>query len=67
MHENHRPDELLTLDEVAAILKVSTSTLRTWRSNGTGPTLFRAGKYLRCRRSALEEFIHEREQSDVFN
>ena len=34
----HRPDgDLLTLSEVAAILRVPVNTLRWWRQQGTGP------------------------------
>lgn len=54
-------DEILTLDEVAQILKVPVGTLRKWRTNGEGPKGFRAGKYVRYRRSAVEQFITEQE------
>lgn len=54
-------DEILTLDEVAQILKIPISTLRKWRTNAQGPKGFRAGKYVRYRRSAVEQFIAEQE------
>ncbi len=54
-------DEILTLDEVAQILKVPVGTLRKWRTNGEGPKGFRAGKYVRYRRSAVEQFVTEQE------
>ncbi|RSN27500.1 excisionase [Amycolatopsis sp. WAC 01416] len=40
-------DPLLTIDEVAGILRVPTETLRTWRKLGKGPAGIRVGKYVR--------------------
>lgn len=37
-------DELLTLVDVAEILKVSPNTLRWWRQQHTGPEMFRMGR-----------------------
>jgi excisionase family DNA binding protein len=54
-------DELLTLQEVAGVLKVPVTTLRKWRTSGTGPTGFRVGKYVRFRRSAVEQFVSDQE------
>jgi excisionase family DNA binding protein len=57
-------DDVLTFDEVAAFLKVPVGTLRTWRSKGEGPTGFRAGKYVRFRRSSVDRFIAEQEEKE---
>jgi excisionase family DNA binding protein len=54
-------DELLTLDEVAAHLKVPAATLRKWRAQRSGPAAFRLGKHLRYRRSAVESFLRDQE------
>lgn len=54
-------DELLSICEVAAILKVPVTTLRKWRSAGNGPRGFRLGKYVRFRRSSVDRFISDRE------
>jgi excisionase family DNA binding protein len=52
------PDELLTLDEVAAELKVSREALYRWRRRGTGPPSVRLpGGAVRIRRSALSEWL----------
>lgn len=52
------PDELLTLDEVAAELKVSREALYRWRRRGTGPPAIRLpGGAVRIRRSALLEWL----------
>jgi len=40
------PEELLTLSEVADILRVSVNTLRWWRQNQTGPEFFKIGRHL---------------------
>jgi excisionase family DNA binding protein len=55
-------DELLTVEEVAAIFKVPVATVRKWRNNREGPPGFRVGKYVRYRRSVVEEFIAGRER-----
>jgi excisionase family DNA binding protein len=57
-------DELLTLEEVAAILKLPVATLRKWRVEGKGPAGFRLGKYIRYRRSTVEAFIKEQEDAE---
>jgi excisionase family DNA binding protein len=57
-------DELLTLDEVAAYLKLPVATLRKWRVEGRGPAAFRLGKHLRYRRSTVEAFIKEQEDAE---
>ncbi|RSM51037.1 hypothetical protein DMB66_42920 [Actinoplanes sp. ATCC 53533] len=57
-------EEILTLDEVAQLLKVPVGTLRKWRTDGEGPKGFRAGEYIRYRRSAVEQFIAEQERRE---
>jgi excisionase family DNA binding protein len=57
-------DDVLTFDEVATILRVPVGTLRTWRGKGEGPAGFRAGKYVRFRRSSVERFITEQENKE---
>lgn len=43
----HANDELLTLAEVAEIVRVPEATLRYWRHLGTGPRSFRIGRSVR--------------------
>ena len=50
-------DEILTLDEVAAYLKVSESTLSRWRSAQTGPPFLRLGGIARYRLDALDQWL----------
>lgn len=40
------PDELLTLLEVASILKTPPSTVRDWRHRSIGPKFFRLGRHV---------------------
>jgi DNA-binding transcriptional MerR regulator len=41
------PEELLSLSEVAEILRVPINTLRWWRQIGTGPEFFKIGRHHR--------------------
>ena len=40
-------DEMLTLDETAALLRVPENTLRYWRVIGAGPRSFKVGRHVR--------------------
>ena len=53
-------DELLTIDEVAAVVRAPVATLRYWRHLGTGPKSFRLGRHVVYRRSDVEAWISER-------
>ncbi|HET7041790.1 MAG TPA: helix-turn-helix domain-containing protein, partial [Gemmatimonadales bacterium] len=50
---SHAGDEMLTLKEVAALLRVPEATLRYWRHLGTGPRGFRLGRSVRYWRSEV--------------
>ena len=43
----HAGDELMSIKEVAALLRVPEATLRYWRHLGTGPRGFRIGRSVR--------------------
>jgi len=57
-HERH-DDELLTLEDVAHILKTSENTVRWWRQTGTGPEFFKIGRRLHTTVGDLRRFIRE--------
>ncbi|WP_411267437.1 helix-turn-helix domain-containing protein [Actinoplanes sp. KI2] len=59
-------DEILTIEDVAEILKVPVGTVRKWRSARIGPKGFRVGKYVRFRRSSVDLFIEQREAAQDF-
>jgi len=52
-------DQLLTIAEVIAELRVSRTTFYRWRRQGTGPPAVRLpGGGVRIRRSALRQWLH---------
>jgi excisionase family DNA binding protein len=52
------PDDLLTIDEVIATLRVSRAAFYRWRRRGTGPATVRLpGGAVRVRRSALQQWL----------
>jgi hypothetical protein len=52
-------EELLTIEEVLAVLRVSRTAFGRWRRQGTGPTIIRQpGGSVRIRRSARGWWLH---------
>lgn len=45
--DNHEHDELLSIAEAAAFLRVPVATMRYWRYCGDGPFSFRLGRHVR--------------------
>lgn len=58
------PDELLTLAEVAAILRIPIATLRYWRHLHIGPPSFRIGRGVRYWRSEVMRWLHEQSRGN---
>ena len=59
-HPNDPPpaaDQLLTISEVAAIVRAPLATLRYWRHLGTGPRSFRLGRRVVYRAGDLRAWI----------
>jgi len=53
-----QPDELLTIEEVIAELRVPRSTFYRWRQAGTAPRVLKLPSgAVRIRRTALEEWL----------
>ncbi len=50
-------DELLTMAEVAAVVRVPLATLRYWRHLGTGPRSFRIGRSVRYWRTEVHAWL----------
>lgn len=48
---------LLTPAETAALLRVPVQLLYRWRYEGKGPLSFRIGRYVRYRRSDVDQWI----------
>lgn len=60
----HADDELLTLSEVAAIVRVPEATLRYWRHLGEGPHSFRIGRTVRYWRSEVFAWLGAESESN---
>ena len=62
------PDDLLTIEEVIATLRVSRAAFYRWRRQGTGPPAVRLpGGAVRIQRSALQQWLrdlHDDNQED---
>ena len=52
-------DEMLTLDDTAALLRVPENTLRYWRVIGAGPRSFKVGRHVRYWRSDVVLWVTE--------
>jgi predicted DNA-binding transcriptional regulator AlpA len=62
----HRPadepyphPEMLTMPEVAKLLRIPIATLRYWRHLGTGPRSFRMGRSVRYFRTDVYAWLQE--------
>lgn len=62
---NHTPsDRLLSEKEVAGILALQASTLRTWRCQGKGPKYVKLGeRAVRYKHSSIQAFIGDLEDA----
>ena len=57
-------DRLLTLPEVAEMLRTSPDTLRYWRHVGTGPKSFRIGGRVVYKSADVETWIEKQYADD---
>lgn len=60
---NDNPEELLTLDELCKMLKLTKATVYQYRCAGTGPTGYRIGKHLRFKRSDVISWLESKRES----
>jgi uncharacterized protein YlzI (FlbEa/FlbD family) len=58
-------DVLMTIEEVAEMVRRPVATLRKWRAMGEGPAAFRIGKILVYRRSIVVEWIQDQEAKEA--
>ena len=61
--KNADDDDLLTMPEVAELIRLPLDTLRYMRHQGTAPIGFRVGRHVLFRRGAVRAWIQEREQA----
>ena len=57
-------EQILSISELAARLRVSVQTLYDLRSQGRGPRGFRVGRELRFRLSEVDSWLNRMEQAD---
>lgn len=55
----HADDELLSIKEVAQVVRVPEATLRYWRHLGTGPRSFRIGRAVRYWKTEVALWLEE--------
>ncbi|MCW2853144.1 MAG: binding domain protein excisionase family [Nocardioides sp.] len=56
-------DELLTIEEVAELIRMPVASLRYWRVLGTGPLGFIIGRRLRYWRQDVMDWLDEQRES----
>lgn len=55
-------EELWSVEQLAAYLKVPVATVYSWRSKGYGPVGIRVGRYVRYRASDVEAWLASQQQ-----
>jgi len=55
--------QLLTVDELAQVLRVPKATVYRWRSTGDGPRGYSIGRHVRFRWPDVEAWLEERADS----
>jgi predicted DNA-binding transcriptional regulator AlpA len=60
----HADGELLSIQQVADIVRVPVATLRYWRHLGAGPRSFRIGRSVRYWRTAVFAWLDDQAKSD---
>lgn len=53
----NKTEELLTTEEVGALLKIPIATIRWWRHVGKGPKGFTVGRHVRYRSADVQAWI----------
>lgn len=59
----HDGDELWSIAEVAAVVRVPVATLRYWRHLGQGPAGFRVGRSVRYWKRDVMTWLHDQAQA----
>jgi predicted DNA-binding transcriptional regulator AlpA len=63
--ERPTSDALLTIAEVAAIVRAPVATLRYWRHLGTGPRSFRVGRGVRYWRTDVTAWLEQQRSREA--
>ncbi len=62
--ETYPHPEMLTMPEVAKLLRIPIATLRYWRHLGTGPRSFRMGRSVRYWRTEVDAWLQRLTDDD---
>lgn len=54
------PDEFLTVGELSELLEITVWTAYQWNSVGSGPAYYRIGRYVRYRKTDVEDWLARR-------
>ena len=65
VHDVVTLDELMTANDVADVLGLSTGTLANWRSLGLGPTYVKLGGRVRYRASGVNSWVASQEHESA--
>ena len=65
VHDVVTLDELMTANDVADVLGLSTGTLANWRSLGIGPTYVKLGGRVRYRASGVNSWVASQEHESA--
>lgn len=65
VHDVVTLDELMTANDVADVLGLSTGTLANWRSLGMGPTYVKLGGRVRYRASGVNSWVASQEHESA--
>ena len=57
--------DLMDTDQTAGYLRVSTSSLNQWRSNGNGPPFMKVGTLVRYSRADLDAWLASRRRTST--
>lgn len=60
----HADDELMSMKEVAALVRVPEATLRYWRHLGIGPQGFRIGRSVRYWHNEVLRWLEEQTDTE---
>jgi excisionase family DNA binding protein len=56
---NNEQELLLTIEDVARLVRVPVATIYQWRSKQIGPRAMRLGKHLRWQRAEVDAWLDE--------
>lgn len=59
------PDQMMTIGEVARMLRLSPTTIKRWLAHGTAPKHYRVGASVRFYRQDVTEFVRSGQAAEA--